>query len=89
MLVLISHGLAWQDAPANVTPKTFIGWHRAGFRLSWRRKSQPGRPRIPVELRTLIREMAQNNPSWSEERIDNALLLKLGIRISARSTIRK
>ena len=29
MLVLLSHGFAWQDALSNVTPKTFIGWHRA------------------------------------------------------------
>ncbi len=25
MLVLLSHGFAWQDALSNVTPKTFIG----------------------------------------------------------------
>ena len=30
MLVLLSHGFAWQDALANVTPKTFIGWHPCG-----------------------------------------------------------
>jgi transposase InsO family protein len=88
MLVLLSHGFAWQDALTNVTPKTFIGWHRAGFRLFWRGKSRPGRPRIPVELRALIREMALNNPSWGEERIANELLLKLGIRVSPR-TVRK
>ena len=88
MLVLLSHGFAWQDALANVTPKTFIGWHRAGFRLFWRWKSRPGRPRIPAELRALIREMALNNPSWGEERIANELLLKLGIQISPR-TVRK
>jgi putative transposase len=88
MLVLLSHGFAWQDALANVTPKTFIGWHRAGFRLFWRWKSRPGRPRIPVELRALIRIMAKDNPSWGEERIANELLLKLGIQISPR-TVRK
>jgi len=88
MLVLLSHGFAWQDALANVTPKTFIGWHRAGFRLFGRWKSRPGRPRIPAELRALIREMALNNPSWGEERIANELLLKLGIQISPR-TVRK
>ena len=33
MLVLLSHGFAWRDALAVVTPRTFIGWHRAGFRL--------------------------------------------------------
>jgi putative transposase len=71
MLVLLSHGFAWQNALVNVTPKTFIGWHRAGFRLFWRWKSRPGRPRIPTELRALIRAMAIDNPSWGEERIAN------------------
>ena len=33
MLALLSHVFVWQDALANVTPKNFIGWHRAGFRL--------------------------------------------------------
>ena len=85
MLVPLSHGFAWKEALVNVTPKTFIEWHRAGFRLFWRRKSRPGRPRIPVELRTLIREMALSNVSWGEERITNELLLKLGIRVSPRT----
>ena len=80
MLVLLSHSFARQDALANVTPKTFIGWHRAGFRLFWRWKSRPGRPPISIERRRLIREMALSNPSWGEERIANELLLKLGIR---------
>ena len=88
MLVLLSHAFAWKDGLVNVTPKTFIGWHRAGIRLFWRWKSRPGRPRIPAELRTLIREMALSNPSWGEERIANELLLKLGIQISPR-TVRK
>jgi putative transposase len=72
----------------NVTPKTFIGWRRAGFRLFWRWKSLAGRPRIPAELRALIREMALSNPSWGEERIANELLLKFRIQISPR-TVRK
>jgi len=88
ILVLLSHGFAWKDALVNVTPKTFIVWHRAGFRLFWRWKSRPGRPRIPPELRTLIRAMARDNPGWGEERIANELLLKLGIQISPR-TVRK
>ena len=33
MLVLLSHGFAWKDGLVNATPKTFIGWHGAGFRL--------------------------------------------------------
>ena len=88
MLVPLSHGFAWKDGLVNVTPKTFMGWHRAGFRLFWHWKSRPGRPRIPAELRALIREMALSNPSWGEERIANELLLKLGIQISPR-TVRK
>ena len=88
MLVLLSRGFAWKNAIVNVTPKTFIGWHRAGFRLFWRCKCRTGRPRIPPELRTLIREMARDNVGWGEERIANELLLKLGIQISPR-TVRK
>jgi hypothetical protein len=42
----------------------------------------PGRPPIPAELRALIRRIANENPSWGEERIANELLLKLGIRVS-------
>jgi transposase InsO family protein len=71
-----------------VTPKTFIGWHRRGFQLFWRRKCRSGRPRIPPDLQRLIRRMATENPSWGEERIANELLLKLGLRVSPR-TIRK
>jgi len=62
-----------------------VHWHRQGFRLFWRWKSRPGRPRIPIELRRLIREMALDNVSWGEERIANELLLKLGIRVSPRT----
>ncbi len=86
--MLLSYGFAWKDALVNVTPKTFIGWHRAGFRLFWRWKSRPGRPRIPPALRILIRAMARDNPGWGEERIAHELLLKLGIQLSPR-TVRK
>lgn len=65
-----------------------LRWHRAGFRLLWRWKSRPGRPRIPRELRELIRRMARENPLWGQERIANELLLKLGLRVSPR-TVRK
>ena len=75
ILVLLSRWFAWKGALVNVTPKTFIGWNRAGFRLFWRWKSRPGRPPIPAELRALIRAMARDNPGWAEERIANELLL--------------
>jgi putative transposase len=70
----------------NVKPDTLIRWHRKGFRLFWRWKSKStGRPRLPKDLRQLIREMAAENPTWGEERIANELKLKLGIRVSPRT----
>ena len=87
-LVLLSRWFNWRDALTVVRPKTFIAWHRKGFRLFWRWKSKAGRRPIPVELQRLIRKMARENPSWGEERIANELLLKLGLRVSPR-TIRK
>src|SRR6202165_4544674 len=78
----------WRLCVMVVRPETIVRWHRAGWRLFWRYKSRPGRPSIPVELRQLIRRMANENPLWGEERIANELLLKLGIRVSSR-TVRK
>jgi transposase InsO family protein len=77
---------SWRNALVNVKPDTFLRWHRKGYRLFWRWKSRPvGRPRIPVDLRKLIREMAAENPTWGEERIANELKLKLRIRVSPRT----
>ena len=87
-LAFLSRLFDWRDALVAVRPETLIRWHRAGWRLFWRCKSRPGRPRIPLELRQLIRRMATENPLWGEERIANELLLKLGLRVSPR-TIRK
>ena len=87
-LVWLSRWFDWRSALTVVTPRTFIGWHRKGFQLFWRWKSQSGRPQIPPHLQHLIRKMARDNPSWGEERIANELLLKLGLRVSPR-TIRK
>jgi putative transposase len=54
-LVLLSRWFNWQDALTIVRPKTFVTWHRKGFRLFWRWKSEAGRRPIPAELRRLIR----------------------------------
>ena len=78
----------WRSCVIVVRPETVVRWHRAGWRLFWRYKSRPGRPSIPVELRTLIRRMAAENPVWGEERIAHELLVKLGLRVSPR-TVRK
>jgi putative transposase len=88
-LVLLSGLFAWREALTLVKPDTLIRWHRKGFRLLWRWKSnRRGRPRISAELQKLIVEMANENPTWGEERIAAELLLKLGIQISPR-TVRR
>jgi hypothetical protein len=46
-----------------IQPETVIRWHRVGFRLYWRWKSRSrgGRPKVPMEIRRLIREMSLAN----------------------------
>jgi len=48
-------------------------------------KSRAGRPSIPRETQELIRRMANDNPSWGEERIAHELRVKLGIEVSPRT----
>jgi hypothetical protein len=40
---------------------------------------------VPAELQKLIVEMANENPTWGEERVAAELLLELGIRLSPRT----
>jgi putative transposase len=87
-LIWLARWFDWRHALVLVQPATFIRWHRQGFQLFWRWKSRPGRPRIPVELQALIRQMTHENPTWGEERIANELLIKIGLRVSPR-TVRK
>ena len=68
-LVLLSWLFDWRSALLVVKPTTLIDWHRKVFRLFWKWKSRPGRPRTPVDLRQLIVEMVRRNPTWGEERI--------------------
>ena len=88
-IVALSSLIEWRRILMIVKPDTLIGWHRKGFRLFWRRKSKPrGRPRLPSDLRQLIRDVATANRTWGEERIAAELLLKLGLRVSPR-TVRR
>ena len=88
-LVQLSKHFQWRDALTIVKSDTLIRWHRKGFRLFWKWKSQSsGRPRVPTDLRKLIMEMATSNPTWGQKRIANELLLKIGIQISPR-TVRR
>ena len=72
-----------------IRPETLVRWHRAGFRRYWRWKSssRAGRPRIEMELRTLIRQMSTENQLWGAPRIHGELL-KLGFQV-AQSSVAK
>jgi transposase InsO family protein len=87
-MIWLSQWFDWRPVLRIVKPETFTRWHRQGFRLCWRWKSKPGRPALPKDLRSLIRRMALENPTWGQERIAGELLLKLGLRVSPR-TVRK
>ena len=63
-LILWSRLCNWKEALVIVKPETLIGWHRKGFKLFWKWKSQAGRPRIPENIRKLIVQMARENPTW-------------------------
>lgn len=90
ILVLLASRLrGWRDALHLVKPDTLLKWHRQGFRLLWKRKSQ-GRtrqPRIAPETIALIKEMAVENRLWGSPRIRDELR-KLGIKISKRTVQR-
>ena len=84
-LVFWSRWFNWKDALIIVKPETLIGWHRKGFRLFWRWKSKPGRPRLRKNIRELIVRRARENPTWGQERVAAELSLKLGIYVSPRT----
>jgi transposase InsO family protein len=74
----------WRTTLVIVRPATVLAWHRRGFQLYWRWKSRPnpvGRPPLDVELRTLIRRMARENPTWGRRRIQAELAL-LGYEVA-------
>jgi transposase InsO family protein len=77
------------NAVTIIQPETIIRWHRTGFRLYWRWKSRSrgGRPKVPMEIQRLIREMSLANRLWGAPRIHGELL-KLGIEV-VQSTVAK
>src|SRR5215510_7667922 len=80
----------WQEVLVFVQPQTVIAWQKKRFRNYWRRLSQsgrPGRPAIGKEVRQLIQDMWQSNPTWGSPRIVGELR-KLGIEV-AKSTVEK
>jgi putative transposase len=84
-LILLSRLCNWKEALVIVKPETLIGWHHKGFQLFWKWKSQAGRPRIPENVRKLIVQMAQENPTWGQARVAAELSVKLDIYVSPRT----
>jgi putative transposase len=84
-LLLWSRLCNWKDALVIVKPETLIGWHRKGFKLFWKWKAQAGRPRLPENIRKLIVQMAQQNPTWGQARVAAELSVKLDIDVSPRT----
>lgn len=80
----------WQWALAFVQPRTVIAWQQKRFREYWRclnQRETPGRPAIAEDVRNLIRQMWEANPTWGSPRIVDELR-KLGIEV-AKSTVEK
>jgi hypothetical protein len=78
----------WEGALAFVQHRTVVTWQQQRFRDHWRRLTQhgkPGRPAMAKEVRQLIRNMWQANPTWGSPRIMGELR-KLGIGV-AKSTV--
>jgi putative transposase len=54
-----------------VTPATILRWHRDLIARKWdyTDRRRPGRPSTGTSLKTLIVEMARENPAWGHRRI--------------------
>ena len=78
----------WRKALVVVHPDTVVRWQRERFRRYWtKRPAKLGRPPVGVEIRSLIRTLAQANPLWRAPRIHGELQ-KLGIAVSERTVSR-
>ncbi len=90
LLVLLASRLQmWKSTLLIVRPDTLLRWHKAGFRLFWKRKSRTAsrERKLPAETIELIKRMATENRLWGAERIRGELL-KLDVRACKR-TIQK
>jgi hypothetical protein len=67
-----------RNAITIVQPDTVLRWHRSGFRLywGWKSRSRGGRPKVPIEVRSLIRRMSVENPLWGAPRVHGELLAR-------------
>lgn len=89
LVILASRLKSWKQALLILKPQTLLDWHREGFRLFWKFKSRPKsyKPRIGIEIKELIQQMARVNQLWGAERIRGELL-KLNIKVSKRTILK-
>src|ERR1700692_2052905 len=75
----------WRESLMIVQPETVLRWRRNGWLACWRYRCSARwrgvRPRISVEVRNLIRQMALENFLWGAPRIHGELLM-LGYTVS-------
>ena len=87
---LSKHLEDWRTVLVLVKPATVIKWHRTAFKLHWKIKSRKtGRPKISNEYIDLIRQIHQENPTLSPEKIHEKLCLLSIERPPAPNTIAK
>src|SRR5262249_22265439 len=81
----------WRRALLVVHADTVVRWQRERLRRYWAQRSKKsgtkGRPPIGLQIRALIRTLAQTNPLWRAPRIHGELL-KLGIEVSEHTVSR-
>jgi transposase InsO family protein len=89
VLGLLSRRIDLASSLVIVKPETVLRWHRELGRWLWARRSRRGgRPPLPFQIRRVIKQLIDDNPTWSAERIRDEASLKLGCRVSA-TTVRK
>jgi putative transposase len=65
-----------------VSPRTLLRWHADLVRRRWTyHRRTVGRPRTASAIRTLVLEMARDNPSWGYRRIHGELV-GLGYKVA-------
>ncbi len=65
----------WENALILVQPGTVIRWHRKGFKLYWKFKSQkPGRPSADIKIQRIVKKMIKENPLWGAPVMHGELL---------------